>query len=73
MKLIISKLLVITIAIFLALSCNSNNTKYAYACPMQCQKDTAYLNSGSCPVCRMEMEKNNQFDSTKTTILTNSK
>ncbi len=42
-----------------------------FQCPMKCQGDTAYTTTGSCPVCKMDLEKveanteQHQHDSTE--------
>ena len=56
---------------FALYSCNSNTHFAAYLCPMNCQTDTAYSNSGKCPVCEMDLEGVEKIDSTKIIILFN--
>lgn len=28
-----------------------------YQCPMKCEGDTSYTTAGTCPVCKMDLEK----------------
>lgn len=35
----------------------SDTAKVVYQCPMKCESDTAYVDAGSCPVCKMDLEK----------------
>lgn len=73
MKSIITQIMVFSMASLMLISCNSNNAKTAYTCPMHCQQDTVYTNVGACPVCGMDMEKTTEIDSSKTTIINNTK
>lgn len=57
-------------------SCNSNTSKNAsnevalYQCPMKCEGDKTYAETGSCPICKMDLkpiiteESNNSNDET---------
>lgn len=44
-------------------ACNSDKTKtttdqsLVYQCPMQCEGDKTYTESGSCPVCKMDLKQ----------------
>ena len=73
MKTLIIRFIAFAIVSTSVFSCTTSSSKSAYECPMHCQKDTAYTNEGLCPVCRMDLEKTINIDSTKTTILTNTK
>jgi Heavy metal binding domain len=33
----------------------ATETKVAYACPMNCEKDKTYDVAGKCPVCKMDL------------------
>jgi len=59
--------------LFLILGCSANSEKTeqtkeettevkptnlaAYSCPMQCEGDKTYPDSGKCPVCKMELQE----------------
>jgi len=67
------KNLKIVLSVFVLLisiaSCNSDKTKkpqgelVAYQCPMQCEGEKTYDESGSCPVCNMELKRIDKKDS----------
>lgn len=51
----------------ISLSCNNSSTEAnaeeaivaEYSCPMKCEKDKTYAHEGQCPVCEMDLKKNN--------------
>ena len=38
-------------------SSSSEIVEVKYQCPMQCEEDKTYAEEGTCPVCKMELEK----------------
>ena len=36
---------------------NPVKTSVTYQCPMDCEHDKTYDNPGSCPVCKMDLQK----------------
>ncbi|KAA0989847.1 heavy metal-binding domain-containing protein [Dyadobacter aurulentus] len=61
-------LLAVTLFLIFGCSGNSEQTKEqttevkstqvaAYSCPMQCEGDKTYSDSGKCPVCKMELQE----------------
>ena len=59
----------------LFISCNTSkkspndSATYAYQCPMKCEGEKAYDKAGTCPVCKMDLEK---IESNKTAEINNS-
>lgn len=52
-------ILLILVAVVALQSCNSdkkNDTNTVYQCPMHCEGDKTYTESGSCPVCKMDLQ-----------------
>lgn len=56
---VVKYILIFLFSIALLSSCKkeNNNTNVAavYECPMHCEKDKTYTDSGSCPVCKMDL------------------
>jgi len=57
------KILVSILVVIMTLSsCNSNTSKNAskeltlYQCPMKCEGEKTYTETGSCPVCKMDLQ-----------------
>ena len=49
-------ILVVTLGLSITLaSCNKD--KIVYQCPMDCEKGKTYEEKGSCPVCKMDLNK----------------
>ncbi|WP_308993160.1 SCO family protein [Mariniflexile litorale] len=51
---------IVLIVVLSVLSCNSgnkskDNTSEVYQCPMQCEGDKIYDETGNCPVCKMDL------------------
>ncbi len=38
-------------------STSSEIVEVKYQCPMQCEEEKTYAEEGTCPVCKMELEK----------------
>ena len=38
-------------------SSSSEIVEVKYQCPMQCEEEKTYAEEGTCPVCKMELEK----------------
>ena len=38
-------------------SSSSEIVEVKYQCPMQCEEDKTYIEEGTCPVCKMNLEK----------------
>lgn len=64
----IKKILLVVMALFCYAGINAQPKKevtkkatadsVAYRCPMNCEKDKTYAKAGKCPVCNMNLVKN---------------
>jgi len=61
MKKIISTIYVLILLSFFLDSCNNKNKtnelSASYQCPMKCENEKTYLESGNCPVCKMDLKQ----------------
>ncbi|WP_445737980.1 SCO family protein [Mariniflexile sp.] len=54
--------LILLLSVLMVVACNSNAAKKStddlalYQCPMKCEGDKTYNESGSCPVCNMDLK-----------------
>ena len=64
MKKIVLVLIIIFVAGFTFTSCNSEKkeekkevTSVVYQCPMDCEDGKSYTETGTCPVCKMDLKE----------------
>jgi protein SCO1 len=59
------KIFFVILVTYSAISCISASEKHetekhessSYACPMKCEENKTYKEKGTCPVCKMDLEK----------------